>query len=132
MAQENLEIVRAAFRAARDLDRRAAAAVFAPDAEWHNTTEFPGPRVCIGPDAIIDFWITLVEDVATEGNEIEQVREVDGRVVVALHQWGCARRSGVPFDVRYAAIFEIVDRRIARVFVHGHYAKALAAVGLSE
>jgi ketosteroid isomerase-like protein len=131
MSQENVEIVRAAFRAARDLDRRAAAAVFAPDAEWHNTAAFPGPRVCVGPDAIIDFWVTLVEDVTTEG-EIEQVREVDGRIVVGFHQWGSARRSGLPFDVRYAAIFEIVDRHIARVFVHGHYAKALAAVGLSE
>ncbi len=132
MSQENVEIVRAALTAVRDRDRRTAAAVFAPDAEWHNTTAFPGPRVCVGPDAIIDFWVTLVEDVAAEGNEIEQVREFDGRVVVGFHQWGSGRRSGAPFDVRYAAIFEFVDQRIVRVFVHGHYAKALEAAGLAE
>ncbi len=132
MSHENVEVVRAALTAVRDHDRRAAAAVFAPDAEWHNTTAFPGPSVCVGPDAIVDFWVTLLEDVGTEGNEIEQVRDCDGRVVVGFHQWGSGRRSGVPFDVRYAAIFEMVDRRIARVLVHGHYAKALEAVGLSE
>ena len=69
---------------------------------------------------------------ATEGDEIEQVQEFDGRVVVGFHQWGTGRQSGAPFDVRYAAIFEMVDKRIVRVLVHGHYAKALAAVGLSE
>jgi Bacterial regulatory proteins, tetR family len=27
-----------------------------PGAEWHNTSAFPGPLVCVGIDAILDFW----------------------------------------------------------------------------
>jgi ketosteroid isomerase-like protein len=132
MSRENVEIVRAAFTAIRDRDRRAAAALFTPDAEWHNTSSFPGPRVCVGPDAIIDFWVTLTEDFEAVRDEIEQVLDVDDRVVVAFHQWGSGRQSGVPFDLRYAAIIELVDQRVARVDIHGEYAKALEAVGLRE
>ena len=127
MSRENTEIVRAAVRAVREQDRRAAGALFAPDAEWHNTSTFPGARVCVGPDAIIDFWIALVEDFDSFGDEIEQVAETDGRVVVGFHQWGRGRHSGVPFEVRYAAVFEMADQRIVRVDIHGHYAKALEA-----
>ena len=129
MIAGNVEIVRAALRAVRDRDRRAAGAVFSPEAEWHNTSAFPGPRVCVGPDAIVDFWITLVEDFEPFGDEIEQVVETDGRVVVGFRQWGRGRNSGVPFEVRYAAVFELTDQRIVRVDVHGHYAKALEAAG---
>jgi ketosteroid isomerase-like protein len=132
MSQENVEVVRAALTAIRARDRRAAAAFFTAEAEWHNTSAFPGPRVCIGSDAIIDFWVTFVEDFEVGGDEIEQVLDIDCRVVVGFHQWGRGRRSGVPFDVRYAAIFELGDERIVRVNIHGEYAKALAAVGLRE
>jgi ketosteroid isomerase-like protein len=132
MSRENVEIVRAAFAAIRDRDRRAAAALLTPDAEWHNTSSFPGPRVCVGPDAIIDFWVTLTEDFEGVRDEIEQVLDVDDRVVVAFHQWGSGRQSGVPFDLRYAAIIELVDQRVVRVDIHGEYAKALEAVGLRE
>jgi len=109
MSQEDVEIVRAALTAIRDLDRRAAASVFTPDAEWHHTSSFPGPRVCVGLDAIIDFWVTLTEDFEDFGDEIEQVLDVDGRVVVAFHQWGSGRQSGVPFDLRLAGSTTSLD-----------------------
>jgi ketosteroid isomerase-like protein len=132
VSQDSVEIVRAALRAIRDRDRRAAATLFTPDAEWHNTSSFPGPRMCVGPDAIIDFWVTLTEDFDDFRDEIEQVLVVDDRVVLEFHQSGSGRQSGVPFDLRYAAIFELVDQRVARVDIHGGYAKAVNAVGLSE
>jgi ketosteroid isomerase-like protein len=132
MSEGNVEIVRAALSAIRECDRRAAAALFAPDVEWHNTSSFPGPRVCVGPDAIIDFWITLTEGFESFGEAIEKMLDVDGRVVVGFHQWGTGRQSGVPFDLRYAAIIELMDARVVRVDIHGGYAKALRAVGLRE
>lgn len=131
MPQENVEIVRAALTALRDLDRHAAAALFTPDAEWHNTSVFPGTRVCVGADAIVDFWATLSEGFEIAG-EIEQVLDAEGRVVLGLHRWGTGRQSGVPFDVRYAAIFQLRDERIFRVSIHGSYADALHAAGLAE
>jgi ketosteroid isomerase-like protein len=132
MSKENVEVVRAALSAIGDRDHRQAAVLFSPDAEWHNTSAFPGPLVCVGPDAIVEFWETMIEDVDGAGGEIERIAAVDGRVVVGLRSWGRGRGSGAPIDVRWAAIFEVVDQRIVRVDVHGEYAKALEVAGLQE
>jgi ketosteroid isomerase-like protein len=128
----NVEIVRGALSAISDRDHRQAAVLFSPDAEWHNTSAFPGPPVCVGPDAIVEFWETMIEDLDDAGGEIERVADVHGRVVVGLRSWGRGRVSGAPIDVRWAAIFAVVDQRIVRVDVHGEYAKALEAAGLRE
>ena len=127
MSHENVEIVSAALRALGRLDRGQAAILFAPEAEWHNTSEFPGPSVCVGPDEIVDFWAGLVEGFGGGGNEIEQITEIDRQVVVGMRSWGSGRQSGAPVDVRYAAIFELVDQRITCVRVHGDYHEALDA-----
>jgi ketosteroid isomerase-like protein len=132
MSQQNMEVVRAAVIAIGDGDHRSAAALFTPGAEWHNTSVFPGPPACLGRDAIVRFWETLREDFEVAGMEIEQIANVDGRVVAGFHQWGTGRLSGAPFDVHFAAIFEVVDQRIVRVDIHGSYAKALEAAGLFE
>ena len=132
MSQENMEVVRAAVVAIRDCDRRLAPALFTRGAEWHNTSVFPGPPVCVGLDAIVQFWETIHEDFDVAGMEIEQTSEIDGRIVAGFHQWGIGRISGAPFDERFAAIFEFVDQRIVRVDIHGSYAKALQAVRLRE
>jgi hypothetical protein len=63
--------VPAALMAIGDRDHRLAAALFTPGAEWHNTSVFPGPRVCVGPDAIVHFLETLHEDFEVAGMEIE-------------------------------------------------------------
>ena len=86
--------MRAALMAIGDRDHRLAAALFTPGAEWHNTSVFPGPRVCVGPDAIVHFLETLHEDFEVAGMEIEPISDGDGRVVVGLHQWGTGRLSG--------------------------------------
>ena len=132
MSQENVEIVNAALRALGDLDRSQAAVLFAPEAEWHNTSAFPGPSVCVGPDEIVDFWAGMREGFGGGGNEVEEITEIDGQVVVGMRSWGSGRLSGAPVDVQYAATFELVDQRITRVRVHGDYDEALEAVGLSE
>jgi ketosteroid isomerase-like protein len=132
MSQQNVEVVDAALRALGDLDRGQAAILFAPEAEWHNTSAFPGPSVCVGPDQIVDFWAGLSEGFGSGGTEIEQITDLDRQVVVGIRSWGSGRLSGAPMDVQYAAIFELVDQRIIRVRVHGSYRKALEAVGPSE
>jgi ketosteroid isomerase-like protein len=132
MSQQNVAIVYGALSAMTDLDHQRAAVHFAPDAEWHNTSAFPGPRVCVGPDAILEFYEALIEEFPEGGMEIEQVSEGGDLVVICIHHWGSGRASGAPIDVRFGAIFEVVDQRIVRVDIHGHYAKALKAAGLGE
>jgi hypothetical protein len=132
MSQENVEIVDAALRALGALDRDKAAILFAPDAEWHNTSAFPGPSVCVGPDEIVDLWAGLVAGFGGGGNEIERITDLDRQVVVGIRSWGSGRLSGAPIDVHYGAVFELVDRRIIRVRIHGEYRKALEAAELLD
>lgn len=127
MSRENLSVVRQALEAVRTCDESQANQLFDPDAEWHNTSVFPGERVCRGPQAIIAFWRTFSEDYAEGGTKIELYRESERWVVAGFHSWGRGRASGVPLNVRWAAIFELRDRRVTRVDVHGSYEKAVEA-----
>ena len=72
-------------------------------------------------------WRTFSEDYAEGGTKIERYLESERRVVAGFHSWGRGRASGVPLDVRWAAIFELRDRRVTRVDVHGSYEKAVEA-----
>lgn len=131
MSRSHLALVSEALRAVKTADQRAAARLFDPAVEWHNTSAFPGERVWKGPGEIIAFWQTLTEDFNEEGgHEIEQYAESHNRAVVGFHSWGSGRASGAPVDVRWAAIFELRDQRVTRVDVYGSYARASAAVEL--
>jgi hypothetical protein len=49
---------------------------------------------------------------------------------VGLHSWGSGKASGIPVDVRWAAVFELRDQRVTRVDVYGSYERAHEAVEL--
>jgi ketosteroid isomerase-like protein len=134
VSREKVEVVRRALGAATRRDDATAADCFHADAEWHNTREFPGPNVCVGPAAIIGFWQTLIEDFdeSRSGQEIERIAETETAVVVDVHSVGRGKTSGVPVDVKWAAVFTVRDDRISRVDVHGDWAKALKAAGVEQ
>jgi ketosteroid isomerase-like protein len=132
MSQENVEIVRSTFDAMLRGDVKDATRGFQDDAVWHNTSVFPDPSICVGPQAILTFWATLVESFQQSRTEVEQVIAGGDAVVLSLHSVGRGNASGVPVDVRWAAAFRVIDGKISRVDVHGDWAKALEAVGLEE
>jgi ketosteroid isomerase-like protein len=129
MSRRHFAVINEAFAAVVTADLAAAEKLFDPEVEWHNTSVFPGERVCKGPRAILAFWRVLVEDFADDGStEIEQFAESHGRAVVGFHSLGTGRTSGAPLDVRWAALFELHDQRVTRVDVYGSYAKANQAL----
>ena len=128
MSRRHFAVVAEALEAIKTEDLDAAEKLFYPDAEWHNTAAFPGERVWKGPIGIIAFWHTLTEAFNEGGHEIEQYAEREGRAVVGFHTWSSGKASGAPIDVRWAAIFEVRDQRVARVDVYGSYARAIQAV----
>jgi ketosteroid isomerase-like protein len=130
MAQSNGETVRVAFAAIHRGDYQAAADHFHADAEWHNTPIFPGERAVSGPPAIMEFWRALMEDFDAAGLEIERLAESGDRVVAEVHTWGQGSASGVPIDVRWGMCVRLRDDRVARVDIHGDYARALEAANL--
>ena len=131
---ENLNMVCRSFDGFRRGDYRGAVREFHADAVWHNTAEFPGQRICAGPEAIIDFWETLMESFEESGSRMDVERVVEGEdtVVLGVHSVGEGKASGVPLDLHWGAAFRVRDGKISRVDVHGDWAKALAAVRLAE
>jgi len=130
VSQEGAELVRRAFTDMYGGEYQEAARAFHDDAVWHNTAEFPGPHCCQGPQAIIDFWTTMMEDF--EGTqEVERLAQGGNAVVIGVHSVG-RTTSGIPVDFRWAALVQLRKGKISRVDIHGDWSKALKAVGLEE
>ena len=131
VSPSNVELVRRALDAAGTRDYGDASRYFHADAVWHNTREFPGPSTCVGPREIVDFWATLLEPFdATGTTTVERVAESGESVIVGLHSVGKGKASGVPVDVRWAAVFEVRGGSVSRVDVYGDWERAHAAAGL--
>jgi ketosteroid isomerase-like protein len=96
MSQENVEIVRSTFDAMLRGDDEDATRGFQEDAVWHNTSVFPDPSICVGPQAILNFWATLMETFQESQTDVEQVVEGGDAVVLSLHSVGRGNASGVP------------------------------------
>jgi ketosteroid isomerase-like protein len=132
----NVEVVRGLFEAVSRRDYDAAALALDPDAEWHNTAAFPGPRIVRGARAICRFWEDMFDSYGggsggLAGMEIERVKEGDDVVVVLIHGWWRAR-GDVPLEARWAQTFWLRDAKILRGEAHGQYGTALQAAGLRE
>jgi ketosteroid isomerase-like protein len=134
MSQEKVELVRRTFDAVVRGDYQGAARGLHADAVWHNTAEFPGPRTCVGPQAIVEFWESLMEPFEETDRTMDVERVVVGEdsVVLGVHSVGRGKTSGVPLDVHWGAAFWLRDGKISRVDVHGDWAKALKAVRREE
>jgi ketosteroid isomerase-like protein len=127
----HVDLVRRTFDALQRHAYREAERGFHHDAVWQNTAAFPGPRRCVGREAIFDFWTSLMDDFDESApQEIERAVEGENAVAIAVHSVGRGRASRVPVDVRWAAVCEMHDGRIKRVEVHGDWSKALTAMGL--
>jgi ketosteroid isomerase-like protein len=133
VSQQNVEIAKRVIDAFNRRDYEKALHGFHADAVWHNTAEFPGQRICVGPEAIIDFWETLMQSFEESGSmDVERAVAGEDTVVLDVHSVGEGKASGVPLDFHWGAAFRMRDGKISRVDVHGDWAKALEAVGLAE
>jgi ketosteroid isomerase-like protein len=134
MSQENVELVRNTFSAVLRDDVESAAAGFHSDVVWNNTAVFPDKRTLVGIAAIFAFWQRLTQtwEEMQSSTEVERIAERNDRVAVGVHSVGSGRSSGIPFNAHYALVFCVWGGKISRVDVHGSWAKALEAVGLSE
>jgi ketosteroid isomerase-like protein len=131
MSEANVEIARRTQEALGLEDFRAAARGFHIDATWHNTREFPGEPVCVGVQAIMEFWRALLSSFDEDGTmQVERVAEGDDTVVLGIRSTARGKASGVPLDTRYAVAYRMHDGKVSRADVYGTWKKALEAVGL--
>ena len=75
-------------------------------------------------------WYDMFDDFTSEVEELVDVG--DDQVVAVLHNAGRAKRSRIPIETRYAALYTIRDGKMTRVREFGTRAEALAAAGRME
>ena len=91
------------------------------------------PDLMRGKDTVIDFyrhyWGTW-DDYALEPTEY--VDAGDDRVLVAYHERGRGKGSGVPFENRFVVLLTVRGSKVARLQMFRTREEALEAAGLSE
>jgi ketosteroid isomerase-like protein len=136
MSQENVEIVRAAYRAYIAGDREAYLDFFAEDVEARpDASRFTEAKPFRGREEFRRFLAESDEDWegGASSGEIREVFPVGDDRVVTLADWGGrGRASGIDLRSSLTSISTIRDGRIVKIEWFFDHAEALEAVGLSE
>src|SRR6476620_4678804 len=131
MSQENVEIIRDIYRPgdptgffdllAEDVEVNVSLRPLIPD----------HPGLIKGKQAAIefyrDYWGTWA-DYTLEPDEILAAGNHD--VVVVQTERGQGKGSGVPFEMRWALIYTLIEGKIGRITHYGSEQSALQAAGL--
>ncbi len=134
MSQENVEIVRAAYRAFNEggFGGEDSIRFLAPGFVFEEPPEQPAPRVAQGRDAAVEMFNQFDEAWEEHQSEIEQMRALDGERVLALTIEHFKGRDGIAIDQPCGSIFTIRDGEIMRMQCFWERKNALEAAGLSE
>jgi ketosteroid isomerase-like protein len=136
MSQEDVKAVRGLFEAASHGDYETFVLALHPDAEWHNTSSFPGPRMVRGAEAIARFLRDMVETYGSSAGsvdmEIEEIVDANDTLVIGVCGWWRAPDSDVPFEIRWGQTMSFRNGKLVRGEAHRSYSAALEAVGLRE
>ena len=133
MSQENVEVVRSAYRAVNRGDFEAVAAVLHPEVEWHPYLGALEGKIYRGPDAIRTMWSTLGESFGgTLQVEVRELIDCGEQVVVVVEARGTGSGSGAEVEQRWAQLVTMRDGLVGRVDPFPDRGAALEAAGLSE
>ena len=136
MSEENVEIVRAAYRAYIAGDREAYLDFFAEDVEaCPDASRFTEAQPFRGRDEFRRFLAESDED--WEGGAISgEIREIfpvgDDRVVTLADWGGRGRASGIDLRSSLTSISTVRDGRIVKIEWFFDHAQALETLGLSK
>jgi ketosteroid isomerase-like protein len=133
MSQENVEGVRRGLEAYNRLDPDAFLEGATEDVEW-----FPAMGVAIGDGAFrgregVERFMDEIRESWLEVEVIiEELRDLDDRVLVLGRQRGRARGSGVDIDAPFGAVVDIRDGKMSCARSFFDQDAALKAAGLAE
>ena len=132
VAQQNLEIVRSVYDRWRTGDFLSGADIFDSALVYVIRPEFPDAGTYAGLEQVASFIQSWLEPWERVTIEAEEFREAGDSVLVAVHQVGVGRGSGVPGDMRFFQIWTFRAGRVIRLDAIRDRRDALEAVGLME
>ena len=132
MSQEDVEIVRSVFDAFNRRDIAAFLAFLDPDVEWVPVLAVLEGRVYRGHGEVRSWLKDLATDWEFFEVDYEELRDLDGRVLVCGHWHARGRASGVELENPGTYLYELEDGKVVSMRTFTDRAEALEAVGLSE
>jgi ketosteroid isomerase-like protein len=134
VARESVEVVRGGFSALARGGVAAASEFWHEDINWRAMEGAPDDvGEMNGIDAVsryIQDWYDMFDDLTSE---LEEVLDLGGgHVLAVIHNTGRAKLSGVPTELRYAAIYTVAGGKFVRAREYATKSEALQAMGLEE
>jgi ketosteroid isomerase-like protein len=132
MSEENVEIVRRAWRAFENGDLSGAIAALSPDLVTYVASPIPVAGTYQGPEGFLQVtidWAEGFDDLLMTGEEF--IDAGDQVVVRSLHKSRGAQ-SGVPVETTVWYVWTLHEGKAVRAEIFIERQKALEAAGLSE
>jgi ketosteroid isomerase-like protein len=134
MSQENVEMVCAHIEAFRQGDPPGALSYIDPYVVWDaSRIDLLDVTVAYGHEAFsqtIRHYIGAFEDYDFVAQRLTDLGS--GAVLALLNEEGRGKSSGVPVRQSFAALYTVIDGKIARITFFTSEAEALEAAGLRE
>jgi ketosteroid isomerase-like protein len=132
VSEENVEAVQAVYERWGKGDFQTRLDLLDPHVVLVHEPEFEAGGPSYGIDAVVAFTRGMLEAWTHFTIEAEEITQSGDSVLVAVHQRGTGRTSGVTTDLHYFMVWTFRARKVVRFESIRERARALAAVGLSE
>lgn len=130
MSQENAEIVRAVYEAVDRGDLDTAASHMHPEVEFHTYLQAPEAGLYRGKEAVRKYNEGLFEQFESLRIDVEELIEVDDRVVVVTTQHAVPKGGQQEIEVHLAEVWTVRDRLLAERHSYSTKREALEAADL--
>jgi uncharacterized protein len=131
MSRENVERLVQGYASFNEGNSTALLEFLAPDFVYRPRSELPGNEPIVGREQFEQVLRELWEVFAGVRFEVEEVIDLDDRIVAVIRQTSRGRSSGLSIDQRVTHVLELEDGRATALRVFTTRSEALEAVGLS-
>ncbi len=133
MSQEQVEIVREHIEAVRSRDFPHALSFLDPHVVDMARIGGPEEDAAFGPEGVADHMRRYAGTFEDYHYEVEHLTDLgSGAILAAVTETGRSKGSGVPVTSSFAALYTVIDGKIARSTLFGTEQEALEAAGLRE
>ena len=138
MSQENVEVVRRLYDAARRGDDALPFELYARDIEWDARGAWPGRaisdlgRVYRGHEGVRRFWRDYLSAFERYDFTVEELIDAGDQVLAVVREHATGRLSQVALDNAVYALWTVHHGKLVRMRLYPTRMEALEAAGLRE